>query len=91
MKFLLGLSLLLVSTLAAQSPKVHMPRASALDVTVESVGNSRLKAVVTNTGSQTLKLMKAGSILDDRAIEKAEIYSGSEFQEDTNHTPHLYL
>lgn len=77
MKFLGGLSLV-TSALAVKFPGVHMPRTTALTVTVESVGNSALKAVITNTGSESLKLMKAGSILDDRAVERAEIYSGSE-------------
>lgn len=54
-------------------------RASPLEVTIESVGNSAVKASLTNTGSEDLKLLKTGTILDSKAIEKAEIYSGSMF------------
>lgn len=78
MKFLL-VSSFVASALAVKFPRVLVPREAALEVTVESVGNSALKAVITNTGTETLKLMKAGSILDDRAVERAEVYSGSEF------------
>lgn len=52
-------------------------RASPIEITIESVGNSGVKASLTNTGSQDLKVLTTGTILDSKAIEKAEIYSGS--------------
>lgn len=76
MTILLGLSML-VSVLAVSIPDHHR-RATPLEVTVESTGNSALKASITNTGSEPLRLLKTGSILDSAAIERAEIFSGCE-------------
>lgn len=75
MKLIIVLSFL-TSVLAVKFKRVPLPQSTPLEVTVESVGNSVLKASITNTGSETLRLLRAGSILDDRAIERAEIYSG---------------
>lgn len=77
MTILLGLSML-VSVLAVSIPD-NRRRATPLEVTVESVGNSALKASITNTGSEPLRLLKTGSILDSAAIERAEIFSGCEY------------
>lgn len=73
MKFLTGLSLV-ASALAVRIDVTK--RDSPLKVEIQSVGNSAVKAVVTNTGSEPIKLMKTGSILDSKAVEKAEIFSG---------------
>lgn len=65
------------SALAARLPMVNVRQASSpLDVKVDSVGNSAVKASITNVGSKTLKLFTPGSILDSTAVEKAEVYSG---------------
>lgn len=53
-------------------------RASPLDVKLEMVGNSAVKATVTNTGSTNLKVFKTGSFLDEAAVEKADVFSGGE-------------
>lgn len=76
MKFLTGLSLV-ASALAI--PTEVTRRDNPLKVEIESVGNSAVKAVVTNTGSEPIKLMKTGSILDKAAVEKAEIFSGGKW------------
>lgn len=76
MKFLTGLSLV-ASALAVRLDVTK--RDSPLKVEIQSVGNSAVKAVVTNTGSEPIKLMKTGSILDQTAIEKAEIFSGGTY------------
>jgi hypothetical protein len=51
-------------------------RDSALDVKLELTGNTAVKAVITNTGSEDLKVLKTGSFLDSAAVEKAEVYQG---------------
>lgn len=76
MKSILGLYF---SSLALGATVNVQKRESPLKVTIESVGNSGVKASLTNTGSEDLKLLKTGTILDSKAIEKAEIYSGSMF------------
>lgn len=76
MKFFTGLSLV-ASALAVRMDVTK--RDSPLKVEIQSVGNSAVKAVITNTGSEPIKLMKTGSILDQTAVEKAEIFSGGTY------------
>jgi hypothetical protein len=45
-----------------------------LDVTLEMVGNSMVKARVKNIGASPLKLFKTGSLLGEAPIERAEIF-----------------
>ncbi|KAF9871888.1 hypothetical protein CkaCkLH20_10520 [Colletotrichum karsti] len=52
-------------------------RAGPLDVKIEQVGNSELKASITNTGTAPLRVLKAGSILDGAPIEKAQFSTAS--------------
>lgn len=75
MKFFTGLSVAaLVSAASAVSLNLNK-RDSPLDVKLEMVGNTEVKATVTNTGADNLKLYKAGSLLDTAAVEKVEIYN----------------
>lgn len=73
MKLLAILSFVLYAMAARVN--VHK-RASPLDVKLQSVGNSAVKASFTNTGSTPLKIFKTGSVLDSASIEKAQIFSG---------------
>ncbi|TEA13429.1 Neutral protease 2-like protein [Colletotrichum sidae] len=52
-------------------------RAEPLEVKIEQVGNSELRASITNTGSTPLRVLKAGSILDGSPVEKAQISMSS--------------
>ncbi|KAI8207959.1 hypothetical protein KHU50_008159 [Colletotrichum sp. SAR 10_65] len=52
-------------------------RAGPLDVKIEQVGNSELKASITNTGTTPLRVLKAGSILDGSPVEKAQFSTAS--------------
>lgn len=76
MKSIVGLCL---ATLALGARINIHKRASPLELSIESVGNSGVKASLTNTGSEDLKLLTTGTILDSQAVEKAEIFSGSMF------------
>lgn len=76
MKFFTGLSLV-ASALAVRMDVTK--RESPLKVEIQSAGNSAVKAVITNTGSEPIKLMKTGSVLDQTAVEKAEIFSGGTY------------
>lgn len=69
---------MLASVLAVSIPD-NRRRDTPLEVKVESIGNSALKASITNTGPEPLKLLKTGSILDSAAIERAEIFAGCEY------------
>ncbi|KAJ0353565.1 hypothetical protein COL154_001067 [Colletotrichum chrysophilum] len=74
MKFSLGVSLL--ATLAsAVSVDMAKRDTSPLDVKLETVGNSGVKAVLTNIGDSALKLFKTGTILDTAPVEKVEVFA----------------
>ncbi|KAJ0363092.1 hypothetical protein COL154_005710 [Colletotrichum chrysophilum] len=70
-----------VSCLAAlaNGAAINLARrdASPLDVKIEQVGNSELKATITNTGSSPLRVLKTGSILDDTPVERAQFTTAS--------------
>ncbi|RYP92462.1 hypothetical protein DL770_001408 [Monosporascus sp. CRB-9-2] len=51
---------------------------SPLDVKIEMVGNSQIKASITNTGDSALRVFKTGSILDPRPIEKVKVSHGAD-------------
>lgn len=50
-------------------------RASALDVTLAAVDNGVVKATVTNTGAEDLKLLKFGSFFDSAPVQKLDVFS----------------
>jgi deuterolysin len=53
--------------------------ASSLAVNLEMIGNTLVKATITNNGGSDLKLFKIGSLLDpDIQTEKAEIFQNGE-------------
>ena len=72
MKFLAGLAM---ATLAAAAPGFKRAP-TPLEVQIERVGNSGIKAVVTNNGQKTLRLLKDGSFLDPAAVEHAHVFQG---------------
>jgi hypothetical protein len=74
MKFFQGLSVFasVVSALSVDLGKRNSP----LEVKIQMVDNSLVEATITNTGSETLRLFKTGTILDSAAVEKTEIFSG---------------
>ena len=49
-------------------------RDSPLEVKLEMVGNSAVKASITNNGEAELKLFKTGSILDSAPVEKVGVF-----------------
>lgn len=51
-------------------------RETPLEVQLEMVGNTAVKASITNAGSTALKVFKTGSILDSNAVEKVKVYQG---------------
>ncbi|KAI1355529.1 neutral protease [Xylaria sp. FL0043] len=74
MKFLAGATLL--ASVASAASIENAKRASPLDVKIEMVGNSGIKASITNTGATDLKVLKTGTLLDKAATEKVNIYQG---------------
>ncbi|KAB2572826.1 Neutral protease 2-like protein [Lasiodiplodia theobromae] len=73
MKFIVGLSFL-ASLAAAASVDVNK-RETPLEVKLELLGNTGVKASITNTGSSALKLFKTGTLLDQQPVEKVEIHA----------------
>ncbi|KAI0854861.1 neutral protease [Xylaria cubensis] len=74
MKFLAGATLL--ASVASAASIDNAKRDSPLDVKIEMVGNSGIKASITNTGASDLKVFKTGTLLDTAATEKVKVYQG---------------
>ncbi|KAI1425827.1 metallo proteinase [Xylaria sp. FL1777] len=62
----------------ANAAAVNLKRGSPLVVEIEQVGNSEVKASITNTGNVALRILRAGSILDSSPVEKVKISQGAE-------------
>ncbi|KAI9151255.1 metalloproteinase [Paramyrothecium foliicola] len=75
MKFFIGAVLASVASAASVD---LAKRDSPLDLSLELVGNTAVKAVLTNTGAEALKVLKTGSILDQLEVEKSVVFSGAE-------------
>merc|ERR1712222_94637 len=76
----LVMKFLALATLASLASSISIElskRESPLNVKLEMTGNTELKASVTNTGSEDLKVLKTGSFLDETAVEKVEVFQGS--------------
>lgn len=76
MKLFAAYIMLLAS--AVSSMPVNERDASPLAVNLEMVGNTLVKATITNTGESGLKLFKTGSLIDSAPVEKAEIFQAGE-------------
>ncbi|RYP77822.1 hypothetical protein DL771_000919 [Monosporascus sp. 5C6A] len=75
MKVLTGVSLL--ASLASAVSVDLGKRDSPLDVKLEMVGNTAVKASITNNGETDLKLFKTGSFLDEAAVEKVDVFQAN--------------
>lgn len=71
-------SALMMAAMAAAAP-TEKRAPTPLDVKLELVGNSEVKATVTNNGKNDLKIMKTGTFLDTAAVEKVEVLSGGTY------------
>lgn len=68
----------LATTLAAlvSSKAIKLEkRAPALDVKLSALGNTLVRATVTNTGSSAINLLNKGTFLDYGAVEKVTVSS----------------
>ncbi|RYP76372.1 hypothetical protein DL771_001811 [Monosporascus sp. 5C6A] len=78
MKLLASLPYLAALANAAAVELGERAASSPLDVKIEMVGNSQIKASITNTGDSALRVFKTGSILDSRPIEKVKVSHGAD-------------
>lgn len=67
-----------LASLASAFSDALSKRDSPLSVALEVTGNTEVKAVITNTGSEDLKLFKTGTFLDDALVEKVEVFQSGE-------------
>lgn len=51
---------------------------SPLNVELEFTGNTAVKALIKNNGSEDLKLFKTGTFLDDSHVEKVEVFKAED-------------
>jgi deuterolysin len=63
----------------ALPPKLER-RTSGLDIKIDVVDNTMVKAAITNTGSSTLRLLNEGTILDSAPVRKMRVSSPSKFE-----------
>ncbi|KAI1753545.1 metallo proteinase [Xylaria castorea] len=61
----------------ANAAAVNLQGESPLVVKIEQVGNSEVKASITNSGNAALRVLKAGTILDSAPVEKVKIAQGT--------------
>lgn len=69
-----ALAALAAVAVAAPTPDANT---SGLTVDLKLISNTEVKAVITNTGKDELKLLSAGTILSKAPTEKVAVFSGS--------------
>ncbi|KAF5670494.1 hypothetical protein FHETE_4401 [Fusarium heterosporum] len=72
MKLLAGLAF---ASMAFAAPLADWRAPSPLNVELQLMGNSKIKAVITNNGKSNLKLLKVGTFLDTAPVERAQVFS----------------
>ncbi|KYK56107.1 hypothetical protein DCS_08073 [Drechmeria coniospora] len=78
MKFVSSIAALAVLAAAAPHDKNKAPQQS-LDVKLSMVGNTKVEAILTNTGPKAVRLLKSGTILGNSPTKKATVSSGGPF------------
>jgi deuterolysin len=63
-----------IASLASATVVDLAKRNTPINVRLEVVGNTAVKAWITNTGGTSLKLFKTGSLLDDSDVEKVKVF-----------------
>lgn len=69
------LYLLTLATLATASVLTQKRIHDGLDIKIVAVGNTEVKAIITNIGATALRLLKEGTILDQAPVEKFHVHS----------------
>lgn len=49
-------------------------RATGISVDLSTVGDTEVKAVLTNTGAESVSLLKFGTFMDPSPVQKVEVY-----------------
>lgn len=76
MKWLAGLAF---ASMAVAAPLADKRAPTPLNVELQMQGNSKIKAVITNNGRSNLKLLRIGTFLDEAPVERAQVFSASDF------------
>ncbi|KAF2838350.1 hypothetical protein M501DRAFT_976660 [Patellaria atrata CBS 101060] len=77
MRISASLSLAALVTLVSAASVNLNKRNSDVKVDIEAVGNTLIKAIVHNTGTSDLKLLKTGTFLDSAPVEHAKVFSAT--------------
>lgn len=70
------LSLLSLISLGAASPIESSPSFPSVEVKIENIGNTTVKATVASHHDTDLNILKLGSIIDDVDLERVNVFSG---------------
>ncbi|ORY04565.1 neutral protease 2-like protein [Clohesyomyces aquaticus] len=73
MKFLTVVSLF---ALASAASAASVKRGSPLDVQIQAIGYTTVKASITNVGQSAFKVFTSGSLLDSSPLEKVQVFQG---------------
>lgn len=65
-----------LATLAAAISVAAASLSNEVDVKLEMVGNSEVKAVIANHGTSDIRIFTPGSILDKSAVQKVRVAAG---------------
>ncbi|KAE9961704.1 hypothetical protein BLS_001490 [Venturia inaequalis] len=65
----------LAALVSSTAIKHDLKRAPALDVKLSAIGNTLVKAAITNTGGCDINLLNKGTFLDKAAVEKVTVLS----------------
>lgn len=69
-----------VGLVAAATSPAAQDDSSSLQLKIELSKNTIIKAVLTNNGDRDVKLLRAGSLLDENPVEKSQVFAGGELE-----------
>ena len=79
MQLISVLTLSALMSLASSTAINLAKRDSPLELSLTMIGNTKVKATLSNTGSTDLKVLKKGTFLDSAPVEKVKVYGASKF------------
>ncbi|EAS27496.3 metalloproteinase 8 [Coccidioides immitis RS] len=91
------LSSILLALAALVSPAFsyaisHLPRSEGgLDIQLTAIGNTRIKAIITNKADRPLKLLRYNNFFDDAPTQKVEIFKDGNAVQFEGIYQHIYM
>jgi deuterolysin len=81
MSFSIAFLLSVLAVPALGSPIVPFNRRSTgLSVELSAVDDTQVKAVLTNTGAESVSLLNFGTFMDSKPVQKVDVYKNGSFK-----------